>query len=167
MKPWRAEQYQMACLALAVFLIDQLTKLSIASRFHLHTSLRVIPDFFSLTHIQNTGAAWGIFREHPQALALLAGGTLAMLMAFAPVFQGSRWWTRWGWALLAGGIAGNLADRIRIGCVVDFLDFYIGSRHWPAFNLADSAICAGVICYIIDSFVRKDGQAPDGQRAVG
>ncbi len=157
MKPWRAEQYPMAGLALAVFLIDQLTKFWVASRFQLHTSFRVIPDFFSLTYIQNMGAAWGIFREHPQTLAALAGITLALLMVFAPSFQGSRGWTRWGWALLAGGIAGNLADRIRIGCVVDFLDFYVGLRHWPAFNVADSAICAGVVCYILDSFWKKNG----------
>ena len=147
----------MAGLALAVFLIDQLTKFWIASRFQLHTSFPVIPDFFSLTYIQNMGAAWGIFHEHPRALAVLAGVTLTLLMVFAPAFQGSRRWTRWGWALLVGGIAGNLSDRVQLGSVVDFLDFYVGSRHWPAFNVADSAICAGVICYILDSFRKKDG----------
>jgi signal peptidase II len=155
MKPWRAEHYRMAGLAMIVFVIDQWTKHLIVSNFELHQSLRLIPGFFNLTYILNTGAAWGLFRQHPGALKALAAVTVTVLLLFAPYFQGTRRWPRWGWALLVGGIAGNLADRFRIGCVVDFLDFYAGSTHWPAFNVADSAICAGVICYIIDSFAHK------------
>jgi signal peptidase II len=156
MKPWQAQHFRMAGLALAILVVDQLTKHLVVSNFELHKSLQVIPGFFDLTYILNSGAAWGMFRRHPQALAALAAATLAVLLILAPVFQGHRGWTRWGWALLVGGIAGNLADRVRIGSVIDFLDFYIGSSHWPAFNIADSAICAGVICYIIDSFRRKE-----------
>jgi signal peptidase II len=155
MKPWRAENYKLAALAVAIFLADQLSKLWIVSNLKIHASWKVIPGFFSLTYIQNTGAAWGLFREYPQALAVLASITLIVLILFAPSFQSGNNWTRWGWLLLVGGIAGNLADRIRLGGVIDFLDFYAGGRHWPAFNIADSAICAGVICYIIDSFCRK------------
>ena len=160
MKPWRAEHYRMAVPAFALLAADQLTKFWVASGFQLHTSLKVIPGFFSLTYIRNSGAAWGLFRKHPNLLAILAGVTVAVLIVFAPAFQANRGWTRWGWALLTSGILGNLADRIRLGSVIDFLDFYIGSRHWPAFNLADSAICAGVICYIIDSFIAKGHQPP-------
>ena len=173
MKPWRAEQYRMAGLAVIVFAIDQWTKYWIVSNFDLHASLRLIPGFFNLTHIINSGAAWGLFRRHPDSLKALAGITVTALILFAPYFQGGRGWTRWGWALLVGGIAGNLADRIRIGSVIDFLDFYAGSMHWPAFNVADSAICAGVICYIIDSFLKKpalaanDPQQPASDKLCG
>lgn len=160
MKPWRPEHVRMAGVALFLLALDQLTKLWVTSNFQLHESVKVIPGLFSLTYIRNCGAAWGLFREHPGALAILAGVTVAVLALFAPSFQGNRGWTRWGWTLLVGGILGNLADRIRFGSVIDFLDFYVGSRHWPAFNVADSAICAGVICYIIDSFVHKGEPAP-------
>ena len=160
MKPWRAEHFRMAGLALAIFAADQATKHLIVANFELHKTLEVIPGFFNLTHLLNTGAAWGLFRRHPQALAALAAVTLTVLLMLAPVFQGHRGWTRWGWALLVGGIAGNLADRLRIGSVIDFLDFYVGSSHWPAFNIADSAICAGVICYLIDSFSKAPADEP-------
>ena len=144
-----------AWIGAMVFALDQATKWWIVSRLDLHSSLSIIPGFFNLTYVRNAGAAWGILKGYPGALTWLAGITLTVLLFFGAFFSGHSRWTRCGWALLIGGISGNLADRIRLGNVVDFLDFYVRAHHWPAFNVADSAICIGVCCYLIDSLLKK------------
>jgi signal peptidase II len=89
--------------------------------------------------------------------------TILGLYLFRRSFQLQRRANRVALGLIAGGIAGNLIDRVRLGCVVDFLDFYVGRHHWPAFNIADSAICIGVALYIISSW--RDGAPADRSTA--
>ncbi|RUM89944.1 MAG: signal peptidase II [Thermodesulfatator sp.] len=133
-------------IAITVLVLDQLSKNLVISRFFLHESVPVIPGFFSLTYIRNTGAAFGILAGQEawrhiffQTVSLLALGAIVYLF----------WTSRrdalalWGASLVFGGAAGNLIDRIRFGYVVDFLDFFLGRYHWPAFNIADSAITIG------------------------
>ena len=120
----------------------------------------VIPGFFNLTQVHNTGAAWGILRTHGSWLMLLALGALVFLCFIRRHFTHVGMVPRIALGLLLGGIAGNLTDRVVHGHVIDFLSFYIGSYPWPAFNVADSAICVGVGIYFLDSFRRVDERPP-------
>jgi signal peptidase II len=140
---------RLALVAAAVLGLDQATKALVLERLPLHASLTVIPGLFDLTHVQNPGGAFG-FLAHlgPRlrgvlftAIAALAAGAIVVIYRQTP--PGHRR-MRSGLALVFGGAVGNLVDRLRFGAVVDFLDLYLGSVHWPAFNVADSAITAGV-----------------------
>ena len=110
-----------------------------------HPDVVVIPGLFSVTFGTNTGVAFGLFRDFPLGVTLLGlvlfAGILVYVVRAAPVAGGLE---RTGLALLLGGAAGNLIDRFRLGYVVDYLDVYLGEYHWPAFNLADSAITVSV-----------------------
>jgi signal peptidase II len=154
-----------ALIAVTVAVLDQLTK-SVVVRFVSPEESRVvIGGFFSLVNWTNTGAAWGIFHNNNLALATISLLTVLALYLFRRSFQLSRWGSRIALGLIAGGIIGNLIDRVRVGYVIDFLSFYVGQYHWPAFNVADSAICIGVGLYIILSW-RNDAAARKGQPAI-
>jgi signal peptidase II len=145
-----------ALVASIVVVSDQLTKQLILSKFDHGESRTVIEGFFDLTYIRNSGAAWGMFKDHGM---MLIGVSIAMLI-FMCVFYRSLVADarehRFAFGLLLGGIIGNLMDRIRLSAVTDFLDFYIGSYHWPAFNIADSSICIGVGVYLLSTFWMKN-----------
>lgn len=131
---------------------DQLTKLLIFGWLEAGESYPVLPGFFHLVHWHNTGAAWGLFQGGNFILAVISLLTLVALV----VFRRSLALDQPGHAvlvgLIAGGIVGNLIDRLRVGHVIDFLDFQIAGYHWPAFNVADSAICIGVALYVFVSW---------------
>jgi len=140
-------------LILILAVLDQATKVLVVEEFALHESREIIPGFFNLVYVQNLGAAFGIFSglsSPVRELVLFSSTVLALTVVFA--FMGSAVGEsrlgRWGLALVCGGAFGNLVDRARLGYVIDFLDFYVGSFHWPAFNLADSYICIGVAILI-------------------
>jgi signal peptidase II len=142
-------------IAAAVVAADMATKYAV-ERFTDYGSIRsVIPGFFNLVHTRNPGIAFGLLadRESPMLtaalvlFALAAMGLLGWLLASGRA--GSRW-SQTGLALVLGGAAGNLFDRLRHGAVVDFLDFHVGRYHYPAFNLADSAILAGAALVIFE-----------------
>ena len=136
--------------ALAVLLLDQITKMGVASRFALHETLPIISGFFNLVHVRNRGMAFGIMNR-PGAdwgFTLLLGATLAavaLLLFWFYSLKSKDRGLRLPLALILGGAVGNLIDRIRTGEVIDFLDFHIGPYHWPAFNVADSAITVGTL----------------------
>jgi len=136
--------------AFAVLLLDQITKLWIASRFALHETRPVISGFFNLVHVRNRGMAFGIMNR-PGAdwgFTLLLGATLAAIGLLLFWFYSLKPKDRGlvlPLSLILGGAVGNLLDRIHTGEVIDFLDFYIGPYHWPAFNVADSAITVGTL----------------------
>ncbi len=135
-------------ICVGLLFLDQWTKHLIVQKVPLHHSVAIIPGFFNLTHVRNTGGAFGILAGRGSAgfaffliLSLTAIG--AILYFFFKVEQKDRRLTLPLPFILSGAI-GNLIDRLRYGEVVDFLDFYVSSFHWPAFNIADSAICVGI-----------------------
>jgi signal peptidase II len=130
-------------------LVDLAAKQIVLRTIPLHENLEVIPGFFSLTHVRNTGAAFGLFAGQATAvrtllfLAMSIAALGVVLFMYARIADGMRWAST-ALCLIFGGAVGNLVDRLRFGEVVDFFDVYIGSAHWPAFNVADSAISVGV-----------------------
>ena len=137
-----------------VILLDQATKAWIISTMRLYDSFVVIGGFFNITHVRNPGAAFGFlagasplfryifFMAVTLAAILLILNYLRISRIEAPALVSAL-------ALILAGAVGNLIDRVRFGEVVDFLDVYIGAHHWPAFNVADSAITVGAACLIM------------------
>lgn len=133
--------------------LDQITKSLILAQFQLYETLNVIPGFFNLTHIRNPGGAFGFLAGGSTTvrnLLFLGAGTVAlgMILFFLHSTRDHERLMRFTLALIFGGAIGNIIDRLRFGEVVDFLDFYIGSLHWPAFNVADSAITVGILLFV-------------------
>ena len=147
-------------VAILVVLLDQATKEWVRGAFSLHESLPVVPGFFHLTYIRNTGAAWGMFSGQNLALAVLAFAMLVALVLFRRQFLPPGRVHRVALGLLCGGIVGNLFDRLRLDYVVDFLDFFHRGWHFPAFNVADSAICIGVAIYVLGTLLAPRAAAP-------
>lgn len=134
-----------------VFVFDFLTKFLVRTQLVLGQEIELLP-FFSLVHVQNTGVAFGLFQGKNLlflALGTIVVGTLIFLAIRSLVTDPTLSWIL---AIIIGGALGNLLDRVRFGRVIDFLDFYIGAHHWPAFNVADSAICIGAFLMIIQGF---------------
>ena len=141
-------------IILAVICLDQASKFWIMHHFVLHESRVVIPDLFNLTYLTNNGAAFSILAGQPalwRQVFFLCTATAALVFIWiAQRSYGRRCrWYSVALSLIAGGAIGNMIDRIRFGFVIDFLDVHVGSHHWPAFNIADSAITVGVIVFII------------------
>lgn len=137
-------------IAAIVVVLDRVTKWLVATQITLHDSINVIPGFFKLTHVENHGAAFGLFDESPTQWkigALILFSLIAMVVVATLLWKNSHAMTATGvgLALVLGGAIGNLWDRLFAGHVVDFLDFYAGSYHWPAFNVADTAIVIGAL----------------------
>jgi signal peptidase II len=153
-----------ALIAVTIATLDQLTKWLIVRSVGPDESRVVITGFFTLVNWRNTGAAWGMFQHYNLLLTTVSLLTVLALFLFRHTLQLHRPGLRISLGLIAGGIIGNLIDRIRIGSVVDFLSFYIGQYHWPAFNVADSAICVGVGLYILLSW--RSGGVVEKTRAA-
>ncbi len=152
-------------IIVGVTVLDQLTKLLVQSLFDVHDSITVIPSFFSLSYVQNEGAAWGIFSGHRWPLIAVSVAMLAFLVHARKQFLSEGTMARAGYGLMCAGIIGNLVDRVRQGYVIDFLDFQFGAWHFPSFNVADSAICIGVGLFFVRQFMqymsaRKNGSNP-------
>lgn len=153
----RLRRYRLLwALALAVFVLDQVTKAWIDARLPLGTygppgAIPVIEGFFHLVHVGNTGAAWSMLAGKSTFLALLAFGTLAAIYFWRRELGLRQRIVQVSFGLLCGGIAGNLVDRLLHGHVIDFLDFHFGSYVYPTFNIADAGICVGVGIYLIRS----------------
>jgi signal peptidase II len=153
-------------LAAAVIVLDIWTKALVLARIDLHETIPIIPNFFQLVHVRNTGAAFGIGANASSRLVplLLNFGAIAVffvVVVYALRSAVSDRLLQTGLHLILGGAIGNLLDRFRFGYVVDFLDVYVRSKHWPAFNVADSAICIGIALLFLD--MRKK---PETESAV-
>lgn len=147
-------------VALAAIVLDQLTKLWILRSFELYESREIIPGLFNLVYVTNTGAAFSMLADVDSPWRhyfFLVVGLLACagLTFYYHRFGGRRRIYAIALGLIAGGALGNLIDRLRFGAVVDFLDFHLAGHHWPAFNVADSAICVGAVLFLIVSFVEE------------
>ncbi len=151
---------KLACVAGLVIIIDQITKAVILNFLPLYRSIAVVPGFFSLTHIHNPGGAFGFLSNQSSSLIniiFLFVASLAICLVFYFYINTPKKHTLLanGFALIFGGAIGNMIDRIRLGKVVDFLDFYIGNLHWPAFNVADSAISVGIVIFLFHLLFKK------------
>jgi signal peptidase II len=147
-------------IALLVVALDRLTKWTIAHRLSLYDSVTVIPGFFRIIHIENRGAAFGLFADSSsewKVALLILFSLIALLIVSALLWKTSRRLstTGVGLALILGGAIGNLWDRLVSGRVVDFLLLYVGQYQWPAFNLADSAIVIGAGLLVFEILFTK------------
>jgi signal peptidase II len=153
-----------SAIILGIVIVDQLTKIVVDRTLFLHQSIPVIDNFFSLTYIRNKGAAFGILAGSAAAFrlgiliifSLVAIGFVISLIRRLP--ESEKWLTV-SLAFILGGALGNLIDRVWRGEVIDFLDFYWSTFHWPAFNVADSFITVGVIM-ALSRFLRSKGEDP-------
>lgn len=151
-------------IILIIVIVDQLTKIVVDQTLFLHQSIPVIDNFFSLTYIRNKGAAFGILANSAATFrlavlivfSLVAIGFVISLIRRLP--ESERWLTV-SLAFILGGALGNLIDRVWYGEVIDFLDFYWSTFHWPAFNVADSFITVGVVMALF-RFLRSKGDDP-------
>lgn len=148
-------------LSLAIVVLDQVTKVYVMETMRLHESIPVIANLFSITYIRNPGAAFGFLSSSSSSFrfvffgltSVFAVGLLGMILVRMPK---EDWMGRLSVAGILGGAIGNLLDRLRYGEVIDFLDFYINGYHWPAFNVADSAITVGVVFLILHFALEKE-----------
>ena len=145
-----------------VVVLDQLTKYIAVSHLQMYEPIRILP-FFNLTLLHNFGAAFSFLNNAGGWQRwMFSGLALAVSVAiiyWLPRLHESRWQIPLALSLILGGTLGNLVDRIVLGYVVDFLDFHFLMHHWPAFNVADSAITIGALILVLDSFV--GGSAKD------
>jgi len=153
-------------IAASVVVLDRLSKWLVAQKIGLSDSVDIVPGLFRLTHVQNKGAAFGLFSESPSEwkvamLILFSVAALAVVSALLWKNGNAMNATAIALSLVFGGALGNLWDRIATGRVVDFLDFYVGSHHWPAFNIADSAIVVGALLLLSEIFL-----APQEEKIV-
>jgi signal peptidase II len=148
-------------LAAAVVAADQATKSMVLARFNVGEGV-VLTQYFNLVLVFNKGAAFSFLADAPGwqtpllvGFAMVASGVVAYLLVRSP----GRWILNAGLALILGGALGNVIDRLRFGQVVDFLDFHAAAWHWPAFNLADSAITVGAVFLILDGLRKHERRA--------
>jgi|ERR1022692_4906202 signal peptidase II len=144
-------------LSLPLYALDQITKWFVLRHVHPDDSQNIIPDFFSLVNVTNTGAAFGSFRNNNTFFIVLSCVAFVFVLALLLRRRSPDALRDISLALLLAGIMGNLTDRFIHGHVIDFLlfDLHIPLPHlspWPAFNVADSCICIAVVCFIIHSF---------------
>jgi len=141
-----------------VLVLDQATKIYIDTRFFLYQSLTVFENFFHITYVRNKGAAFGILSDSAVRIPFFI--TVAVVAAVGILWYMSRLRDEQtllhiSLALVFSGAIGNLIDRIRLGEVIDFIDVHWYQHHWPAFNVADSAITVGVALLLIDAWLEE------------
>ena len=151
-------------IAVVIVLLDQATKALVKAKLPLYDSVTVIPGFFDLTHVRNTGAAFGMlnsveFAYKPLVMVLVAVIALGAVASYAFTLPPDQRMARFGLAMILGGAIGNLIDRATAGFVVDFVDVYWRGIHFWAFNVADSAITVGVVLMLLD--VLGVGRVPE------
>lgn len=136
-------------VCVGILLLDQWTKQRIVEELPLYRKVTVIQGFFNLTHVRNTGGAFGIFGGERGGVGSILFVVVSLIAIGAIVFlfvkiRENEKTLAFSFSLILSGAIGNLIDRLRYGEVIDFLDFHLFSYHWPAFNIADSAICVGI-----------------------
>lgn len=134
---------------LVVVILDQYTKYLVVANLTLHETIELVPGFFNLILTYNKGAAFGLLADLPDTIRYIALTVTTLIALSAVVYFLLRDYredfiAQIALSFIVGGAVGNILDRVRLGMVVDFLDVYYNNYHWPAFNVADSAICLGV-----------------------
>lgn len=154
-------RYKIASIwAVVMVVLDQATKLWASSAMEVWTGKAVIPGFFNLVHVLNRGAAWGFLDSESidwqrPLFIVITFIALGFISYMLKTTEEADKWMITGLGLIAGGAVGNLIDRVRLGVVVDFLDFYVGNYHWPAFNVADIALTVGACCIILSMLFNR------------
>lgn len=159
-------------VSLAILFLDQWTKGIITRTMEVHQSRTILNDFLDLTYVRNTGAAFGLFASVDSSMKAVLLNSVAVVVflivsAYALRSPHKSVRLQLGLALILGGAVGNLLDRVRFGYVVDFLDFAVSGHHWPAFNVADSAICIGVGLLFLDMLRNDEQSAPRADAVAG
>ena len=154
-------------IIIAVLGLDQLTKIAVISSFSLYEKVVVIPGYFNLTYVTNRGAAFSMLAEVDSPWRhyfFITVSCLALILLTVFWFRVRKQSPAQGWglALIAGGALGNLVDSF--GAVIDFIDIHWHGHHWPAFNIADSAICVGVGMFMLLSFIEKEKETNKQRR---
>ena len=153
-----------SAVGLVWLVLDQLTKAAVTASIPLYHGFSVIPGFFDLVHVQNRGAAFGFLdsRDTDWQIWLFLGAAVAVTVIVLNMVRTARFdrLLFFGLGSILGGALGNVIDRIRLRAVTDFLDVYVGQWHWPAFNVADIAICLGVFAagFVLLREVREEAR---------
>ena len=142
---------------LVIVVLDQISKVYIDTHMTLHDSIPVVQGFFNITYVRNPGAAFGFLADSTplvRAFFLIGVSIFAsgLIVYYVMKMKTEDILLTYGMSLIMGGAVGNLIDRVRLGEVIDFLDVYWKTYHWPAFNVADSLICVGVGLLALDMF---------------
>ena len=149
-----------------VLVLDQLTKIYIDRTMELHSSITVIEGFFNITYLRNKGAAFGILADSAWRLPfflLVSTIAVAVILVVIKRLRDDQVLNAASLSLIFSGALGNLIDRVRLGEVIDFLDVHWKGHHWPAFNIADSAICVGVFLLAIE-MIQEERREKASQR---
>ena len=158
---WKDSGLRWYWVVVLVFLADQLSKQWVLANFDLFESVQLLP-FFNFTYVRNYGAAFSFLSEaggwQRWLFTLVAVGFSTLLTVWLRQQAASLWKLNLAYTLVIGGALGNLIDRLMHGFVVDFIDFYWGKSHYPAFNIADSAIFIGAVLIIWDSFFNSKSE---------
>lgn len=144
-----------ALTALVGVCLDQVSKLYIDNSFELYQSVKVLENFFHITYIRNRGAAFGILSDNALRLPFFIAVSIIAIIGviwYLRQLSATQKFSPLALGLILSGAIGNLIDRIRLGEVIDFIDVHWYNHHWPAFNVADSAICVGVVLLLIDTW---------------
>lgn len=148
----------MMIILIIIFLtIDIVSKIIINNSMELFDSVTVIKNFFNITYVRNTGAAWSILSDSTWLIIIISLVIIGLIILYIYKNKPKSMWEKVGYSMILGGSIGNFLDRIVYGYVVDFLDFYIFGYDYPIFNLADSFIFVGVILLIIYTWRCNDG----------
>ena len=163
-KKWRLSYL---AIAVSIIALDRLTKAAIASEMPLHTVKNIIPGFFDLVHARNTGIAFSMFADASPfiksfLIPLFSASAVVMVLVLLWKSDPAARQFHYALVLILSGAAGNLYDRAVYGYVTDFLDVFIGTYHWPAFNVADSAITIGAGLLLLDA-ARGTAEEPETQ----
>jgi len=151
-----------------VFFFDQITKSYVHRTLYEFQSVEIIKDFFHITYVRNTGAAFGLLAgpAHPLRTTLfvvISGVAIGVILLIYRKIEDDDTLHALAFSFLLGGAVGNLVDRVWMGQVIDFLDFHWYDHHWPAFNFADSAICGGIGLILLNMLMGSRRTSPRGR----
>ncbi len=158
-------------VCIGVLLLDQWTKHLVQENLPLYQAVEMIPGFFNLVHVRNTGGAFGIFGGRGGGLASILFVVVSVVAIGSILFfffkaKEEEKTLSISLSLILSGALGNLVDRVQYGEVVDFLDFHLRGYHWPAFNIADSAICVGIGLMALELFIRDSRRSKSQRRSA-
>jgi signal peptidase II len=151
-----------------VFFFDQITKSYVHRTLYEFQSVEIIKDFFHITHVRNTGAAFGLLAgpAHPLRtifFVVISGVAIGVILLIYRKIEDADTLHALAFSLLLGGAVGNLVDRVWMGQVIDFLDLHWYDHHWPAFNFADAAICGGIGLIFLNMVMGSKRTSPGGR----